>query len=125
MAAIVASEELMEKLGIPEAHRDYVADSWRNGEPELYGRFDLAYDGTGPAKLLEYNADTPTSLYESASFQWSWLEGQIAAGGLIEGDDQFNGIHEALVERFGEIFPNGEDLHFTAIGGRARGLRHG
>lgn len=117
VAAIVASEELMGKLGIPEAHRDYVADSWKNGEPELYGRFDLAYDGKGPAKLLEYNADTPTSLYESASFQWSWLEGQIAAGVLKEGDDQFNGIHEALVERFGAIFPPGEDLHFTAIGG--------
>ena len=30
--------------------------------------------GDGPAKLLEYNADTPTSLYESAVFQWVWLE---------------------------------------------------
>ena len=29
------------------------------------------------AKLLEYNADTPTTLYESAVFQWVWLEEAI------------------------------------------------
>ena len=115
---IVASEELMTRLAIPEAHRDLVADSWRRNEPELYGRFDLAYDGTGPAKLLEYNADTPTSLYESASFQWSWLEDQIAAGVLRDGDDQFNGLHEALVDRLRDLFAQGTDLHFTAVGGQ-------
>ncbi len=114
---IIASEELLARLGIPEEHCDLVADSWRRNEPELYGRFDLVYDGIGPAKLLEYNADTPTSLYESASFQWSWLEDQIAAGVLDPGDDQFNGIHEALVERLQSLFPADTDLHFTAIGG--------
>ncbi|MDO6725840.1 glutathionylspermidine synthase family protein [Cognatishimia sp. 1_MG-2023] len=116
-AAIVASQELMEKLAIPEEHRDLVANSWANNEPEIYGRFDLAYDGSGPAKMLEYNADTPTSLYESASFQWSWLEDHLATGVLNEGDDQFNGIHEALVARFQSLFAKDTDLHFTAIGG--------
>lgn len=114
---IVESEELMQRMGIPEAHRDLVAQSWRAGDPEIYGRFDLVYDGTGPAKLLEYNADTPTSLYESASFQWQWFEDQLAAGVLPEGCDQFNGIHEALVARFAEVFEPNSDLHFTAVGG--------
>lgn len=117
VAAVIASEALIEKLGIPEAHRDLVADSWQRSEPEIYGRFDLAYDGSGPAKLLEYNADTPTSLYESAAFQWQWLEDQLAAGVLPEGADQFNGIHEALAERFGALFAPGTDLHFTAMSG--------
>lgn len=117
VAQIVASEELLERLCIPEAHRGLIVDSWQQDQPELYGRFDLAYDGQGPAKLLEYNADTPTSLYESASFQWSWLEDQIEARVLLPGDDQFNGIHEALVERFREIFAPDTDLHFTAQGG--------
>ena len=115
VAEIVLSQELMLKLGIPEAHLDLVADSWRRNEPEIYGRFDLAYDGNGPAKLLEYNADTPTSLYESASWQWQWLEDQIATGALPEGADQFNGIHEALVERYGELFPKNTDIHFTSV----------
>lgn len=119
VAEIVASEELMERLAIPEAHRDLVAESWRREDPEIYGRFDLAYDGQGPAKLLEYNADTPTSLYESAAFQWQWLEDQLKAGVLPDGSDQFNGIHEALVARFAEVFEPDSDLHFTAHAGNA------
>ncbi|MFV0245866.1 MAG: glutathionylspermidine synthase family protein [Qingshengfaniella sp.] len=117
VAHVLDSEELLDKLMIPAAHRDYIADSWKTGAPSLYGRFDLAHDGNGPAKLLEYNADTPTSLYESAAFQWQWLEDQIAAGVLETGDDQFNGIHEAIVERFRTLFAPGTDLHFTAMGG--------
>ena len=50
---IIKSEPLLERLAIPEAHRDLVAESWRRGDPEIYGRFDFAYDGHGPAKLLE------------------------------------------------------------------------
>lgn len=117
VARIVEDGALMARMGIPEAHWDFVANSWRAGEPELYGRFDLAYDGSGPAKMLEYNADTPTSLYESASYQWTWFEGQQAAGVLQADDDQFNGIHEALVERFKGLFEPDTDLHFTAVGG--------
>lgn len=112
---IVASEFLMDRLAIPEAHRDLVAESWRRGDPEIYGRFDLAYNGNGPAKLLEYNADTPTSLYESASFQWQWLEEHLETGVLAKGCDQFNGLHEALVARFKSLFKVGTDLHFTAV----------
>jgi glutathionylspermidine synthase len=115
VAHIVTSEPLMDRLAIPEAYRDLVAESWRRGDPELYGRFDLAYDGQGPAKLLEYNADTPTSLYETAAFQWQWLEDQLGAGVLAEGSDQFNGIHEALVARFAALFAPETDLHFTAV----------
>lgn len=117
VAHIVTSEELMERLAIPEAYRDLVADSWQRDDPEIYGRFDFAYDGQGPAKLLEYNADTPTSLYESAAFQWQWLEDQLAAGVLPQGADQFNGVHEALVARFAAVFEAGSDLHFTAVAG--------
>lgn len=117
VAEIIASESLMERLAIPDAHRDLVAESWKRGDPEIYGRFDFAYDGQSPAKLMEYNADTPTSLYESAAFQWQWLEDQLRSGVLPEGTDQFNGIHEALVARFDEVFEAKSDLHFTAVAG--------
>lgn len=117
VARVSASEELMGKLAIPEAMRDYVAQSWRNADPELYARFDLAYDGKNPAKMLEINADTPTSLFESTSFQWGWLEDQIEAGVLMAGDDQFNRGFEALTERFAELFPQGTDIHFASVEG--------
>ncbi|HUH89466.1 MAG TPA: glutathionylspermidine synthase family protein, partial [Lysobacter sp.] len=77
---VVGSEALMERLAIPDAFRDYVAESWRQRDPHLYGRIDLAYDGHGPAKLYEFNYDTPTSLYEAAFFQWEWLESQRERG---------------------------------------------
>ena len=115
VAKIVTSEQMMARMGIPDAHRDLVANSWHANDPELYGRFDLAYDGAGPAKMLEYNADTPTALYESASFQWLWFEQQLAARILPAQTDQFNGIHEALVARFAEIFAPKTTVHFAAI----------
>jgi glutathionylspermidine synthase len=112
---IVASEELMERLAIPRAHWDLVAESWQSDQPELYGRFDLIYDGHGPAKMIEYNADTPTALFESASFQWTWFEDMVASGALPPDSDQFNGIFEALTARFKHIFPRDTNIHFTAI----------
>ena len=108
------SERLMTLLEIPEASRDYVADSWKRGEPSLYGRFDFAYDGTGPAKLYEYNADTPTSVFETAVFQWLWLEDGIASGTLPPDADQFNSLYEKLVDRFRAIFPEGGFVHFSS-----------
>ncbi|MFF3361366.1 glutathionylspermidine synthase family protein [Streptomyces misionensis] len=89
-----------------------VAESWhRRAElPSFYGRFDLRYDGTGPAKLLEYNADTPTSLVEAASPQWFWMEDRFP------GADQWNSLHERLVEswrRQAALLPPGSPLHFA------------
>ncbi len=114
VARVVADEEWLTRLAIPAEHWDLIAASWARGEPELYGRLDLSYDGKVPAKLLEYNADTPTALYESASFQWLWFEQQQALGVLGPDTDQFNGIHEALVARFAEICAPAEEVHFAA-----------
>ncbi|WP_327409091.1 glutathionylspermidine synthase family protein [Streptomyces sp. NBC_01281] len=89
-----------------------VAESWRRRAelPSVYGRFDLRYDGTGPAKLLEYNADTPTSLVEAASPQWFWMEDRFP------GADQWNSLHERLVaawKKQGALLPPGSPLHFA------------
>lgn len=111
---VVGSEELMDRIDIPRDMRDYVARTWRTRAPSLYGRFDFAYDGKGPAKMYEYNADTATSIFETAVFQWLWLEEQIASGVLLESADQFNSLHEKLVTRFGEIFPPVTPIHFSA-----------
>jgi glutathionylspermidine synthase len=111
---VVRSEALMDRIAIPAAMRDTVARSWREGAPSLYGRFDFAYDGSGPAKMLEYNADTPTSIYETAFFQWEWLEDMVGRGLLPEGADQFNRLHEALIARFGALLTPGSLLHFSS-----------
>src|SRR5439155_4544349 len=52
------------EFDIPAPFHDFVARSWEHDQHTIYGRFDLACDGAGPPKLLEYNADTPTALLE-------------------------------------------------------------
>lgn len=96
-------EEVLKRLAIPELAWPLIADSWGRGDRNLYGRFDFAYDGTGPAKLLEYNADTPTTVFETGYFQWIWLEDQIKAGKLPKGADQFNSLHDRLVGALKEL----------------------
>ncbi|MFF0952706.1 glutathionylspermidine synthase family protein [Rhizobium leguminosarum] len=111
---IVGSEETLDRLAIPEDLRDVVQRSWQRRDRHLYGRFDLAYDGTGPAKLLEYNADTPTSVFETAYFQFNWLTDQVALGILPKDADQYNSLQESLVEAF-EQFPKEPIFHFAAM----------
>jgi glutathionylspermidine synthase len=65
----VVANKLWQRMRIPPAWGDYIEQVWRRSDPTIYGRFDLAYDGKGPPKLLEYNADTPTALYEAAVVQ--------------------------------------------------------
>jgi len=110
----VRSEELMARLAIPEAQWNFIAETWRLKSPSLYGRFDFAYDGSGPAKLLEYNADTPTSIYETGYFQWQWLEARIEDGALPGDADQLNSLHEKLIDRFGAIFAPRSYVHFAS-----------
>ena len=102
---VVRDSQLMQRLKIPAHAWDLIAASWKRQDPSLYGRFDFAFDGQGPAKLLEYNADTPTALYEAAVFQWVWLEDAQGQNLIPEGADQFNSLHEALVARLGAIGP--------------------
>ena len=108
----VTDDAVFRQLKIPEAYWDYIASSWRNREKDLIGRFDFSYDGTGPAKLLEYNADTPTTLYEASAFQWEWLENNIERDVIPSHADQFNLLQEFLLEAFAKL---GIDslLHFA------------
>jgi glutathionylspermidine synthase len=87
----VVKHQRFDELGIAPQLAAYATSSWARKDPTLYGRMDLAYDGIHPPKLLEYNADTPTALFEAAVLQWEWLEETKA------GSDQFNSIHEELI----------------------------
>jgi glutathionylspermidine synthase len=93
---LVAGGDL-DRLAIPAEYWPWIAESWRRSDPHVYGRFDLAYDGASPPKLLEYNADTPTALIEAAVVQWYWLEE------VKPGRDQFNSLHEKLIDRWKEL----------------------
>jgi glutathionylspermidine synthase len=84
--------------------------SWENDEPSILGRFDLAYDGHSPPKLLEYNADTPTALLEASVIQWFWLKDRFPDA------DQFNSIHEKLIAGWRDIKPTvNSPLFFSCV----------
>ncbi len=88
---IIANNRFAE-LQVPEHYIDFIKRSWEQDEHTIYARFDFVFDGSGPPKLLEFNADTPTSLVEASVLQWQWLEQ------LHPNADQFNSIHERLIE---------------------------
>ncbi|MBW3086254.1 putative acid--amine ligase YgiC [Austwickia sp. TVS 96-490-7B] len=89
----------MGNLGLPPGALRRAGESLAADPPSLYGRFDLRYDGMSAPKLLEYNADTPTGLVESAVAQWYWLED------LYPDRDQWNSLHERLVLAWQAIAP--------------------
>jgi glutathionylspermidine synthase len=111
---ITRSEEMLTQLNIPRDYWSYVWNSWNDRESHLYGRMDFSYHGTAPAKLLELNYDTPTSLFETGFFQWVWLEQQIQAGVLPAEADQFNSLQDKLEQAFRELFlPN--PFYFASV----------
>lgn len=107
---IVINSERLGMLGIPELFWPAIAQSFASDDFSLYGRFDFAYDGKSPPKMLEYNADTPTSLLESAVCQWYWLED------CFPDFDQFNSLHERLVRRW-KALPQRGAVHFASLAG--------
>jgi glutathionylspermidine synthase len=114
VARAVADERILKRLAIPERFWNFIAASWKRGDGSLYGRFDLRYDGNGPAKLLEYNADTPTSVFETAVFQWSWLGDAIAQQIIPRNADQFNSLHDRLIAGW-KTLAAGRKIHFAGM----------
>ena len=105
-AEYVINNDLFHELGIPFNLVDIIKASWENDVHwHLYGRFDLAGGVDGkPIKLIEFNADTPTSLFETAIIQWAMLKFNN-----LDEAAQFNDIYEALVENFKRLITLEED----------------
>lgn len=89
-------ESRLDELCIPLEMRNMIRRSWEEDDLSLYGRFDFALEH-GIPKMLEFNADTPTSLLEAAIIQWQWKEQ------VFPDNDQFNGIHEGLIQSWKDI----------------------
>ena len=106
----VIDNRLYDKFHIPEWFIPHIEDSWNNDAPAIYGRFDFSLE-KGIPKLLEFNADTPTSLFESSVVQWYWLQD------FDPKSDQFNSIHEKLVDywKYLKDYLYDYPLHFSAV----------
>lgn len=107
----VISNNRYRELHIPESAISLIQKSWDEEDPSIYGRFDFSYDGKGIPKLLEYNADTPTSLLEAAVIQWDWQQECFPKA------DQFNSIHERLIDKWKQLryYLKSDTLHFAYL----------
>lgn len=107
----IIDNNLFSLCRIPPAAVPAISQSWNSEPPSLYGRFDFAFDGAHPPKLLEYNADTPTALIEASAIQWYWLEDVFPSA------DQFNSIHDKLIDKWKDIKPSlkGDTLYFCCV----------
>ena len=106
----VMDHNLYAQFYIPENIVPLIVKSWEEDHPSIYGRFDFCFKNN-TLKLLEFNADTPTSLYEAGIVQWYWLQDFDAS------KDQFNSIHEKLVAYWKELKPylHPGTLHFSCL----------
>jgi len=96
-AEYVIENDLFFEIGIPFNLVEMIKKSWENDVHwHVYGRFDLAggIDGK-PIKLIEFNADTPTSLFETALLQWALLKFNN-----MNEEEQFNNVYDALRDNF-------------------------
>ena len=105
----IIDNNLFDMLCIPLPVRDKIIESWENDDLSLYGRFDFTIKD-GIPKLLEFNADTPTSLLEASIIQWDWKKE------MFPNADQFNSIHENLVQSWKDIHDKYgfDEYHFAA-----------
>lgn len=106
----VMDQGLYAKFNIPDWAIPMIERSWTEDHPAIYGRFDLCYKD-GQIKMLEFNADTPTSLYEAGIVQWFWLKD------FDKDKDQFNSVHEKLIAywKYLKNYLNPGPLHFTCL----------
>ena len=112
MAAVgrVIADRRYAELGLDPLAIELVERSWFQRAPSLYGRLDLAFGADGIPKLLEYNADTPTSLLEAAVVQWTWCDEHMP------GADQATAIHDQLIARWRELAPRiGPVVHVASV----------
>ena len=98
--AHVFDNDLLHLFGLPEKHYDLLRKSWATDRSYLYGRFDFAWDGKGEPKMLEYNGQTPTSLFELSVAAWDWMKQSVEAGKIPRNADQFNLLDERIITQF-------------------------
>ncbi|WP_457746995.1 glutathionylspermidine synthase family protein [Sulfurimonas sp.] len=96
-AEYVIDNNLFFELGIPFNLIESIKKSWENDVHwHIYGRFDLAGGvDNKDIKLIEFNADTPTALFETALLQWAILKHNN-----MDEAKQFNNVYEAISNNF-------------------------
>ncbi len=95
----VIEQGMLSSLGVPTYMHKLIEHTYTNYtyHPHMLGRFDFAGGLKNvPIKLIEFNADTPFSIFEVSTVQYALAK----AHGLNPDEKQFNTLFEQLVEFF-------------------------
>jgi len=93
----VIDHKLYPLLDIPESLIELIELTWEDESHfHIIGRFDFAggLDGR-PIKLIEFNSDTPSMIFETALVQWMLLRHN-----RIDEERQFNNLYETIKASF-------------------------
>ena len=113
------TRDALDELAVPRRMHRLVRETWEDDRHwHVVGRFDLAGGlagpdeggDVGPIKLIEFNADTPTSIPETSILQWALLK----ANDLPDAA-QFNLLYERLVENLGRWRARNDHLDPTIV----------
>ena len=119
-AEYVIEHKLFDALDIPQTLIPQIKKSWQEDrDKHLYGRFDLSGGiDSKPIKLIEFNADTATLLFESCVVQAMLFEYNN-----LQKSEQFNKIYEAISAKFSKIAKSKKGAYspfvFTSVEGIA------
>ena len=115
-AEYVIEHNKLSDMGIPEFMHDIIKKTYNAADehPHMLGRFDFAGGiDREPIKLIEFNADTPFSIFETAVVQYALCK----AAGLDPDNNQYNTIYEELIAFFKylkEVYPEIDTVYFTS-----------
>lgn len=110
VAQIVSSGDYPTEFYLNDFAKSLIETSWQESQPSIYGRFDLAYDGSC-LKMLEFNGDTPTGLLEGSVAQWHYIQDAKTIPYHLR--HQNNDLHERLIAHWQKLYPQETLVHFA------------
>ena len=118
----VVANKLWERMRIPPAWGDYIERVWRRADPTIWSAASTSpTTAEGPPKLLEYNADTPTALYEARGRAVVLAEGREARRRPVQLDPRE--ADRGVARRPAAALPPEALRPLRALRGPARGSR--
>lgn len=132
--AVIASDELLTKFGIPEEYWARIRYSWKTQPHTISGRFDFAFnEESQQLKCFEYNADSASTLLECGVIQEKWANSigifddtTRSSGGFISSRLQLAWEMTRLTGRVHFLVDKDDEEKYTALyvmqAARAAGL---
>jgi len=115
----IDDERYLRRLKIPQAFWPLLSESWQpRTTPACMAGSTSASTAADRQNCSNTTPTPPTSIFEAAVFQWTWLEQAIERNIIPKRADQFNSIHDRLIETW-KVLGDGRHLHLAGMTGNS------